>query len=86
VQKHRYDLVLMDVQMPRMDGYTATGAIRNLPHPISDVPIIAMTANALEGDREACLNAGMDGYVAKPVRRDKLREAILEQIAEAKAA
>lgn len=86
VQADRYDLVLMDVQMPRMDGYTATSTIRNLPRPIRDIPIIAMTANALEGDREACLQAGMDGYVAKPVRRDTLREAILAQLVQSQAA
>ncbi|MGV3617065.1 MAG: response regulator [Fimbriimonas sp.] len=86
VRNNLYDLVLMDVQMPRMDGYTATAHIRELPRPARDIPIIAMTANALEGDREACLDAGMDGYVAKPVRRETLCDAILERLNFAQAA
>jgi CheY-like chemotaxis protein len=81
-----YDLILMDVQMPRMDGYTATERIRELPSPACEIPIVAMTANALEGDREACLKAGMDGYVPKPVRREALREALVEHTYPARAA
>ncbi len=67
-----YDLVLMDVQMPDLDGIAATERIRALPRPAAGVPVIAMTANALKGDRERCLAAAMDDYVAKPVNRSEL--------------
>jgi two-component system, sensor histidine kinase and response regulator len=73
-----YDLVLMDVQMPVMDGYTATLAIRAPGSKVQNpaIPIIAMTADALEGDREKCLAAGMNGYVAKPIQREELRNVL----------
>ena len=72
-----FDVVLMDVQMPVMDGLEATERIRARERQTgSRVPIIAMTAHALKGDRERCLEAGMDGYVAKPIRASELFEAI----------
>jgi signal transduction histidine kinase/DNA-binding response OmpR family regulator/HPt (histidine-containing phosphotransfer) domain-containing protein len=76
VIREPFDLVLMDVQLPTLDGYQATRAIRNSKSPHKRTPIIAMTANAMKGDRERCLQAGMDGYVAKPIDREKLRAAV----------
>ncbi len=79
VEKFRgesFDLVLMDVQMPEMDGFEATRAIREAEGHERRVPIIAMTAHAMKGDRERCLEAGMDAYLAKPIRASELYEII----------
>jgi CheY-like chemotaxis protein len=75
-----YDLVLMDVQMPEMDGFEATGVIRDPRSKVRrhDIPVIAMTAHAMRGDREKCLEAGMDDYISKPVTALALNE-ILEK-------
>jgi PAS domain S-box-containing protein len=77
LQKQHFDLVLMDVQMPEMDGFEATKAIRVAEtQSRTHVPIIAMTAHAMKGDRERCLEMGMDGYVAKPIQSEELTNAI----------
>jgi len=76
VRRGDYDLVLMDLQMPEMDGMEATQAIRALGDRFASLPIIAMTANAFDEDRQACLAAGMDDYVAKPIDVAQLAEAI----------
>jgi len=76
-KNNHFDLVLMDVQMPEMDGFEATVAIRGTEKGAArHVPIIAMTAHAMTGDRERCLEAGMDDYLCKPINRDQLFEAI----------
>ncbi len=71
-----YDLIFMDIQMPEMDGLEATKAIRSLNDGFKDVPIVAMTANAMKGDREICLSAGMNDYISKPVKPKSLKAAI----------
>ena len=76
VQARTYDVVLMDVQMPVMDGMTATRHIRSLASPVCDVPVIAMTANVLPQQVDAFLKAGMNDHIGKPFRRDKLLEAV----------
>ena len=72
VQMKNYDMVLMDIQMPVMDGLTATAIIRNLSKKYANLPIIAMTAHALSGDREKSLNAGMNDHITKPIDVDHL--------------
>jgi len=77
VENESFDLVLMDVQMPEMDGYQATSVIREREARMGGhVPIVALTAHAMKGDQERCLSAGMDGYVAKPIRRAELEHVI----------
>jgi signal transduction histidine kinase/DNA-binding response OmpR family regulator len=76
VRSRPYDLVLMDVQMPEMDGLEATSAIRALGSKAAKIPIVAMTANAMRGDEAMCLAAGMDGYISKPIDRRKLVEVV----------
>jgi len=81
-REKQHDVVLMDVQMPELDGFEATQQIRQLESESeSHVPIIAMTAHAMQGDRERCVAAGMDDYVSKPVNR-KILEQALERLAE----
>ena len=77
VAQSEFDLILMDIQMPEMDGFQATAAIRDLQKKgARRIPIVAMTAHAMKGDRERCLDAGMDGYVSKPVQSKLLYETI----------
>ena len=78
-EREPFDLVLMDVQMPEMDGLRATSAIRELEKTRGiHTPIVAVTAHAMEGDRERCLAAGMDGYVSKPLRVGELFQVVAE--------
>ena len=78
-KKRPFDLILMDVQMPEMDGLEATATIRKMEAPNGPhVPIVAMTAHAMQGDRERCLNAGMDSYIGKPIQA----AAVLELVAQ----
>jgi CheY-like chemotaxis protein len=77
LEKQTFDVVVMDVSMPEMDGFEAAAAIRAKENGTgSHLPIIAMTAHAMKGDRERCLAAGMDGYVSKPVQVKELLQAV----------
>jgi len=78
--KQKFDLILMDCQMPEMDGFEATRAIRELEARNKDIatPIIALTANALKGDRKKCLQAGMDDFISKPIRKEVLASVMLK--------
>lgn len=71
-----FDLILMDCFMPDMDGFAAAGEIRRLENGMSHTIIIALTANASQGDRELCLSAGMDDYLAKPIQLEKVQQML----------
>jgi len=77
-----YHIVLMDCQMPNMDGYEATDAIRNSKagEVHKNIPIVAMTANAMQGDKEKCFIAGMDEYLSKPIDGDKLKKLLMKYL------
>lgn len=79
VGTHPFDLILMDCQMPEMDGFEASRMIQEMKHSgiVADIPIIALTANAMKGDRERCLESGMNDYLTKPLRKTKLCEALM---------
>jgi two-component system cell cycle response regulator DivK len=73
------DIILMDLSMPEMDGLTATKALRAIPS-LNDIPIIALTANVMRGDKERSLAAGCDGYISKPIDIDKFPDEVLSYI------
>ncbi|WP_346356275.1 PAS domain S-box protein [Azotosporobacter soli] len=83
-RQNQYDLIFMDLHMPEMDGLAATRCIRQLENGGKRVPIIALTADAMKGDREKCLAAGMDHYIAKPFRQDELQEVLQQFLQQAK--
>ena len=87
LKQKKYDLVLMDCQMPEMDGYEATAKIRDPQSFVRnhDIPIIAMTAHAMQGDREKCIKAGRDDYATKPIDRKKLIDLILGYVQDGQA-
>jgi CheY-like chemotaxis protein len=74
--ENTFDLILMDINMPTMDGITATEKIRELGFPKNQVPILALTANAMMEDKELCINAGMNGFISKPIKLERLIEAL----------
>lgn len=86
LQETRFDMVLMDCHMPEMDGFDATRAIRREPSSFSGIPIIALTACAIEGDRERCLEAGMTAYLSKPFSLSELESVLVNQFEALKAA
>ena len=82
LEQSLFDLVLMDLQMPEMDGFEATAAIRRRECSTGQhIPIVALTAHALKGDCKCCLDRGMDGYLAKPLRPSALREVVVRLLA-----
>ena len=78
------NLILMDINMPDIDGYTLTGQLKEIPK-LKNVPIIAVTANVMKGDRERTLDAGCDGYIQKPIDVDALPKQIAQFLQEAKS-
>jgi CheY-like chemotaxis protein len=77
LERQTFEVVLMDVQMPEMDGFETTAALRDRESRTgAHTPVIALTAHAMKGDRERCLQAGMDGYVSKPIRADDLNREL----------
>ena len=80
--RERFDLVLLDVQMPELDGFEVTAAVRAREEGTGRrLPMVAVTAHAMKGDRERCLDAGMDGYVSKPIQMDQLTQVMAEVLA-----
>ena len=74
--RRRFDLILMDIQMPELDGFEATRIIRESNKSYSKIAIIAMTANAMKGDDDRCIKAGMDDYISKPIDADTFKQKL----------
>ena len=85
LKQYPVDIILMDVQMPVLNGIEATKIIRRIEKASGEhIPIIAMTAHAMKGDSEMCIKAGMDAYITKPIKRDRLVETVRELLCERK--
>ena len=80
LEKESPDLILLDVNMPEMDGYATTKLIRKMGEPWKSIPIIALTADAMIGDKERCIAAGMDDYVSKPFRLEEIEEVLKRKV------
>jgi CheY-like chemotaxis protein len=78
LQQQDPQLIFMDVNMPEMDGFTTTRLIRQLPEPYSLIPVIALTADAMQGDKEKCIEAGMNDYISKPFKLEEI-ESVLKK-------
>ena len=76
LKDHQPHMIFMDVNMPKMDGFTATSQIRLLPSPACKTPIIALTADAMKEDRDRCIEAGMNDYISKPFRLEELEDVL----------
>ena len=77
---HEPRIIFMDINMPEMDGYTATRFIRHLDSPLSAIPIIALTADAMSEDKQRCLDAGMNGFISKPFRLEEIKEVLQQYL------
>jgi len=84
VRQKRYDIIFMDIQMPDMDGIEATNEIRKITEGNGHIPVVALTANAIEGDREKYLKAGLDDYISKPITGERLEEILIRQLPDEK--
>ena len=86
LQQHQVDIILMDCQMPIMDGFEATRAIRKRADENAKAPIIAVTANAMAQDRDNCLNAGMNDYLSKPIKTHQIKQMLVKWLSDSIAA
>jgi CheY-like chemotaxis protein len=77
---HQPELIFMDVNMPELDGFATTRLIRQMPEPHCSIPIIALTADAMQGDKERCIEAGMNSYVSKPFRLEEIESVLKNKI------